>query len=125
MPKSVLAGDIKLMDCFTHHESQRAYQSHHQQSQQGVPWRIDERPACLRVDQRLLAVGRSVWRPLVMLTFLTLMILEQFHGLERRGPTNELVSELGFVIGIRLVVASILLVHLLVIVLSVVYDHTS
>ena len=53
-----------------------------------------------------------------MHTLLTLMILEQLHGLERGGTTNELVRELGFVIGV--VIASILLVHLLVSVLSVV-----
>lgn len=58
-----------------------------------------------------------------MLTFLALMILEQLHGLERRGTTNELVRELGFVI--RVVIATILLVHLLVIVLSLVYGCIS
>ena len=58
-----------------------------------------------------------------MHTLLTLMILEQLHGLERRGTTNELVRELGFIIGI--VIASILLVHLLVSVLSVVYGRIS
>lgn len=56
-----------------------------------------------------------------MHTLLTLMILEQLHGLERGGTTNELVRELGFVIGV--VIASILLVHLLVSVLSVVYGR--
>lgn len=51
------------------------------------------------------------------------MILEQLHGLERCRTTNELVRELGFVI--RLAVTSILLVHLLVIVLSLVYGRIS
>ena len=56
-----------------------------------------------------------------MLTLRTLMIFEQLHGLERRGTTNELVRELGFVI--RVVIATILLIHLLVIVLSLVYGR--
>ena len=69
------------------------------------------------------AFERSVWRRLVMLTFLTLMILEQLHGLERRRTTKELVRELGLVIW--LVVASILLVNLLMGALSVVYGRIS
>ena len=56
-----------------------------------------------------------------MPTLRTLMIFEQLHGLERRGTTNELVRELGFVI--RVVIATILLIHLLVIVLSLVYGR--
>lgn len=51
------------------------------------------------------------------------MVLEQLHGFERRGTTDELVRELGLVI--RLGVASILVVHLLVFILSVVYGRIS
>ena len=58
-----------------------------------------------------------------MLTLLTLMILEQLHGLERRRTTKEFVRELGLVIW--LVIASILLIHLLMSLLSVVYGRIS
>ena len=51
------------------------------------------------------------------------MVLEQLHGLERGGTTNELVRELGLVIWLS--VASILFVHLLVLIASVVYGRTS
>ena len=51
------------------------------------------------------------------------MVFEQLHGLERGGTTNELVRELGLVIWLS--VASILFVHLLMFIASVVYGRTS
>lgn len=52
------------------------------------------------------------------LTLLALMVFEELHALEGSGAGDELVGELALIV--RVVIASILIVHLLVILLSVI-----
>ena len=55
-----------------------------------------------------------------MLTFLTLVVLEELHAFKRGSASNKLMGEFGLMVG--LIVASIIVIDLLMRVLSVAYS---
>jgi len=74
--------------------------------------------ACLKDCEPI--AGKVRYRGMTMHTLLALMVLEELHALKRSGARDKLMGELGLVVW--LIVASIIVVHLLVVVLSVVWQ---